>query len=288
MSFDFHHDKQRYWQMQYLCAREYIIPFLENACAINLRGKNVLELGCGEGGVITAFYDHGCHAVGMDIAEDRLKMAAELASNAGARRAIKFVAADIFKPDQLKAWRQRFDLIVMKDVIEHLPDHHLALGHVATMLKSRGYLFLSFPPWYMPFGAHQQMFHSRLKYVPFTHWLPRSWFRRLATRFNEPPALIDELVDLYRSRLSLHAFNKLLRQIPYTVSLRKLYLINPMYKYKFGLSPISHPSFFARLPVIREVVTTAMYCTLRLREEMNSPLEEAPQKKRAAVKEHEM
>jgi 2-polyprenyl-3-methyl-5-hydroxy-6-metoxy-1,4-benzoquinol methylase len=220
MSFDFHHDQERYWRMQYLCAKEYIIPFLENACHLNLRGMSVLEIGCGEGGVIAAFYDYGCHAVGMDISEARLKKAAALALQGDLPRALKFACVNILQPEQMARWRRRFDLIVMKDVIEHLPGHQRALEHVAALLKPRGHLFLSFPPWYMPYGAHQQMFDSILKFTPYTHLLPRSWFRWLAHRFGERPAVIDELADLYSSRLSLAAFNKLLREIPFAVVLK--------------------------------------------------------------------
>jgi SAM-dependent methyltransferase len=250
--------------MQYLCAKEYIIPFLENACNINLRGMSVLEIGCGQGGVIAAFYDHGCHAVGMDISETRLKKAAALAREGALPRAIKFVCVNILQPEQTAKWRQRFDLIVMKDVIEHLPGHRRLLDQVAALLKPQGHLFLSFPPWYMPYGGHQQMFDSILKFIPFTHLLPRSWFRWLAQRFGENPAVIGELADLYASRLSLVGFDKLLREAPFAIVLKKPYLINPMYKYKWGLRPMPHPAFVAHLPVIREFMTTVVYCTLQL------------------------
>jgi SAM-dependent methyltransferase len=278
MSFDYHYDQERYWRMQYRCAQDYIIPFLEKACKINLRGKNVLEVGCGEGGVSSAFYDHGCHAVGMDISEARLKKAAAFSAAGSAPRAIKFITGNILEPDQVKKWRRYFDLVVMKDVIEHLPDHRRALDHIAGMLKPRGYLFVSFPPWYMPFGAHQQMFGSSLKFVPYTHLLPRTWFRRLAQRFNEPPALIDELAALYNSRLTLAAFHHLLRQVPFIVLRKRLYLFNPIYKYKFGLPPIPLPAIVAYLPVIREIITTVCYCTL-IAHDTASPLAAAAPEK---------
>ncbi len=270
MSFDFHHDQQRYWRMQYRCAQEYIIPFLENTCNIDLLGKSVLEIGCGEGGVIAAFYDHGCRAVGMDISEARLQKAATLAANDHPRD-IQFACVNILKPEQTKAWQQQFDLIVMKDVIEHLPGHREALGHIAGLLKSQGHLFVSFPPWYMPFGAHQQMFDSILKFIPFTHLLPRRWFRVLAQRFGERQALVDELVDLYDSRLSLAAFKKLLREVPFRVIFKKSYLINPMYKYKFGLPPAAQPGFIAHVPIIREFLTTVMYCVLQVKNDDAAP-----------------
>jgi len=265
MPLDFHRDATHYWQMQYRCAQEYVIPFLENNCKIALRGKNVLEIGCGEGGVIAAFYDHGCGAVGMDISATRLQKAAERANADGHHRRLQFACANILQPEQTASWQNQFDLIVMKDVIEHLPGHRQALGHIAKLLKPRGYLFFSFPPWFMPYGAHQQMFNSKLKFVPFTHLLPRSWFRALAQRFGERQNLIDELADLYDSRLSLAALDKLLREAPFGVVVKKPYLTNPMYKYKFGLQPISLPAFVARMPIIREFITTAVYCILQLK-----------------------
>lgn len=265
MPFEFHRDTTHYWQMQYRCAQEYVIPFLEQECHLELRGKNVLEIGCGEGGVIAAFYDHGCPAVGMDIAESRLQKARERANAEGKQRDIQFARVDILQPEQTVAWQQQFDLIVMKDVIEHLPGHRAALVQIAKLLKPAGHLFFSFPPWYMPFGAHQQVFHSKLKLIPYTHLLPRAWFRALAQRCNEQQAVVDELVDLYDSRLSLAGLKQLLREIPYDVVVKKLYLTNPMYKYKFGLRPIQQPALVAHLPVIRELITTVAYCTLQLK-----------------------
>jgi len=270
MPLDFHRDATHYWQMQYRCAQEYVIPFLENECQINLRDKSVLEIGCGEGGVIAAFYDHGCSAMGMDISETRLQKAAERANADGHHRHIQFACVNILQPEQTVSWQNQFDLIVMKDVIEHLPGHRQALGHIAKLLKPRGYLFFSFPPWYMPYGAHQQMFNSKLKFVPFTHLLPRSWFRALAQRFGERQNLIDELADLYDSRLSLAALNKLLHETPFDIIAQNFFLINPMYKYKFGLKPIRHPAVVAQAPIIREFITTAAYCALQLKESYNT------------------
>jgi len=266
MSFEFHHDPVRYWRMQYLCAQEYVIPFLEKTCQLELRGKSVLEIGCGEGGVIAAFYDHGCQAAGMDISEARLQKARERANAEGKTRDIHFACVNILQPEETLAWQQRFDLIVMKDVLEHLPGHQQALAHIAKLLKPRGHLFISFPPWYMPFGAHQQMFNSALKFTPYTHLLPRTWFRRLAENFGERQALVDELAGLYDSRLSLAALNKFLPNIPFRLHVRKLYLTNPMYKYKFGLRPILLPDFVAHVPILRELITTVAYCVLQRKE----------------------
>ncbi|HEV7682001.1 MAG TPA: class I SAM-dependent methyltransferase [Pyrinomonadaceae bacterium] len=47
-----------------------------------------------------------------------------------------------------ETWQEidhRYDLIVMHDVLEHLPEDFAALRHAKTVLKSNGFLFLSVP-----------------------------------------------------------------------------------------------------------------------------------------------
>ena len=49
--YDFHTDKKRYFQIQLENAEEYVIPFIEKTFVIK-KGARVLEIGCGEGGVL--------------------------------------------------------------------------------------------------------------------------------------------------------------------------------------------------------------------------------------------
>jgi SAM-dependent methyltransferase len=47
-----------------------------------------------------------------------------------------------------ETWQQvddKYDLIIMHDVLEHLPEDYAALCHARTVLKSDGFLFLSVP-----------------------------------------------------------------------------------------------------------------------------------------------
>lgn len=63
LMFDFHLDRKRYFDIQRDNASEYVIPFIEERFEIKA-GMRVLEIGCGEGGVMKAFIDRGCVAVG--------------------------------------------------------------------------------------------------------------------------------------------------------------------------------------------------------------------------------
>ena len=57
--FEFHADRKRYFDIQVLNAEKYVIPFIEEKFPI-AGGMRVLEIGCGEGGVLKAFINIGC------------------------------------------------------------------------------------------------------------------------------------------------------------------------------------------------------------------------------------
>ena len=48
--FEFHKNKPKYFQHQYLTARDYIVPFVEEDLVLNDQTR-VLEIGCAEAGV---------------------------------------------------------------------------------------------------------------------------------------------------------------------------------------------------------------------------------------------
>ena len=58
MGFEFHSDKEKYFRWQYENARDYVIPFIEEAFPLK-EGMKVMEIGCGEGGVLKAFWERG-------------------------------------------------------------------------------------------------------------------------------------------------------------------------------------------------------------------------------------
>ena len=69
--FEFHKDRKRYFEMQILNTNKYVLPFIEEKFAVN-PGMRVLEIGCGEGGVLKAFIDRNVVGVGVELDESRL------------------------------------------------------------------------------------------------------------------------------------------------------------------------------------------------------------------------
>ena len=69
--FEFHLDKKKYFQINIANVQQYVLPFIEEKFAVR-HGMRVLEIGCGEGGVLKPFLDKGLTGVGVELDEVRL------------------------------------------------------------------------------------------------------------------------------------------------------------------------------------------------------------------------
>src|SRR5438045_9033753 len=118
--FEFHIDKERYFRMQYDNASKYVIPFIETVFSLK-KDFRVLEIGCGEGGVLKAFLDRGCNGVGVELSESRTELARKFLADYFANRKVELYAKDIYDLSFAELFPHSFDLIVLKDVIEHIP-----------------------------------------------------------------------------------------------------------------------------------------------------------------------
>lgn len=256
MPFAFHADRQGYIDQQYRTTRDYILPFVERHRPVR-ESDRVLEIGCGEGGVLRAFLERGCEVVGVDLDPAKIEAAREhLHDDEEAGRAA-FAARDIYEvADDLG----RFDLIVLKDAIEHIPDQGRLLGRLRSMLADGGIAFFAFPPWQMPFGGHQQIAEGRAAMLtPWYHLLPERLYRRVLERAGERPETIEALLEIKETGLSIERFERLLVQERWRVHERTLWLVNPIYRDKFGLTPRRQASAVAALPGVRDVASTCAY-----------------------------
>ena len=72
MAFHFHKDRDIYIAQQESNASAYVIPFIEKALSID-KELRVMEVGCGEGGVLKAFLNRGCTGVGIELLKGKEK-----------------------------------------------------------------------------------------------------------------------------------------------------------------------------------------------------------------------
>jgi SAM-dependent methyltransferase len=153
-----------------------------------------------------------------------------------------------------------FDLIVLKDVIEHVDDRPALFALMARLLRPGGRVFLAFPPWQMPFGGHQQNCQSRvLSRLPYFHLLPTNTYRKVLEAFGERPKRIDSLLATRATGISTSEFEALVDRSGYRTLERRHYLTNPIYSYRFGIKPLTQAEGIVRQASWRDFVTTCAY-----------------------------
>jgi SAM-dependent methyltransferase len=254
--FHFHEDRVLYFRHQTTNAETYVIPFIEQRRAVRA-GMRVLEVGSGEGGVLKAFLNRGCVGVGVELDLHKNEMAiAMLADEIGAGQA-RIVAKNIYDAEPERDFGGRFDLIVLKDVIEHIHDQERCLRMLRTFLTNDGAIYFGFPPWQMPFGGHQQILKNKLlANLPYYHLLPAPVYGGVLRAFGQDPA---GLLEIKETGISIERFERIVARTGYRISAVRHYLINPIYEFKFGLKPREQFGLIRRIPYLRDFFTTCAY-----------------------------
>lgn len=257
MPLAYHADAGQKYDQQVENAHAYILPFIEDV--VPIEGKRVLEIGCGEAGILKAFLEHGCTCVGVDLASNKIAYAREALAEPIAEGRLRLIDGDVYDAVVGAELGGGFDIVLMKDTIEHIYGHYEIMARVRDFLAPGGVLFVGFPPWRMPFGGHQQMTDSKLGKLPYYHLLPRPAYRALLRLFGESEQRIEGLMEIVDTRLSIHDFEDLARRAGYRIIRRRLYLVNPIYRYKFGLTPRAQLPGLRSVPWLRDFVTTTCY-----------------------------
>lgn len=177
--YEFHTNTQWYYEMQTLNAEKSVIPFIEEVFPVK-EGMKVLEVGCAEGGVLKAFIKRGCYGVGVELDAARLVKAKELNAEYIQNNQAQFIAKNIYDSSFQSEFNEHFDLIILKDVIEHIHDQEKVMPVLKQYLKKGGCIFFGFPPFNMPFGGHQQISTNKIfATLPYSHVLPWPLFKLL-------------------------------------------------------------------------------------------------------------
>ncbi|MDR3711381.1 MAG: class I SAM-dependent methyltransferase [Puia sp.] len=273
--FDFHADRRKYFDMQVSSTEKYVIPFIEGIFPIEA-GTRVLEIGCGEGGVLKPFVDRGCRCIGIDLDPARIEHATAWLSAYLRENRIRFVTKDIYLAaaeigealDEISGttcaashearWPSPlFDIIILKDTIEHIPDPSRLLALLKTFLQPDGVIFFGFPPWQMPFGGHQQLCSNKwLSLLPYYHLLPLGLYKAILRLFKEP---VKDLLEIRETGLSIEDFERITRKNDYTIVSKLHYLVNPIYEWKFGWKPRRQWPVIRDIPFLRNFVTSCVY-----------------------------
>ncbi|UYQ93740.1 class I SAM-dependent methyltransferase [Chitinophaga horti] len=258
-----HTDANLRYQQQVDNSRNYVLPFIQQEMP-DLKGLRVMEIGCGEGGVLTPFLETGCYCVGVDLFPERIALANGFLKQYVDNGQLKLIAKNIYDVDFMGEFKNSFDLIILKDAIEHIPEQHKLIAYLKDLLTVRGQVYFGFPPWYMPHGGHQQICQNKvISMLPWIHVLPRPVYRGLLRMAGEHPSTIQELMELVDTGITIERFEKIAKEANYHITKKKYYLINPIYKYKFNLQPREQFGFMKSIPFVRNFFTTCMYYLIK-------------------------
>jgi 2-polyprenyl-3-methyl-5-hydroxy-6-metoxy-1,4-benzoquinol methylase len=122
--------------------------------ARDLRGKTVLEIGCGRGGFACWLARHPEEprsVTAADFSPAAVAKAREYAAGIGLS-AIQWVIGDIQSIAHADA---RFDTVFSCETIEHVPDPDRAVRELARVLKPGGRLYLTTPNYFGPMGLYR-------------------------------------------------------------------------------------------------------------------------------------
>lgn len=254
---DLHTRTKRNVRMQYRLAVHTLIPWLESLGCMEPNAV-VCEIGCAEGGVLAAFAEHGAtYALGTDI-QGALLTQISIPLWQALRIPMEFTQHDVIYQNVPKAWQGRFDIVLLRDVIEHLDDPTIALKNIARLLRPGGVVVVTFPPYTSPFGGHQQLMGTVAGAIPFLHMLPWPVFNHFIQ--NSDPINREELERLYRIRCSASGVVKAAGNAGLLVRDERYFAMRPVFRWKYE-RPI--PSFevtsLKSVPFMRSLAMEAAF-----------------------------
>jgi SAM-dependent methyltransferase len=171
----------------------------------------VLDAGCGFGGIAASVVLAGHHVVALDIKKERVKRASQYFRLRGLDG--DFVVSDVLA---LPFRSCIFDFVVLSEVVEHVRSCLVCLRECHRVVKTLGSVYVSFPPYYGPFGGHLRT-HIPL---PYGHYLPRAVVRTLIRRKGDVGILtVNNLTQLFESlnKLTIFRFESLARITGFTL-----------------------------------------------------------------------
>ncbi len=245
-----------YFDYERQLGEEVVIPWLEPR--LDLAGLSVGDFGCHQGGVLEALRGDGRIERGLGFDTNEANLAAS-----------PFEPDDRFRLEQrdlltLSPGEYRFDLILLCDVLEHIPEPELMMRIAHDNLAPGGRVLVTFPPYWSPFGGHQQLASNWLRITPYVHYLPENTVLRLAkigdTDYMSRDDAVADMRSVRRTRLTLRKAERAFAQAGLTVEAFEPYLLRPEYSVRYGLT--SRRNRLGSVPGLRELVTMGAYYLL--------------------------
>lgn len=257
-----HSNREQYFKEQVYTTEKHVFPFVQDICPVN-KNMSVLEIGCGEGGNLVPFLELGCdRVVGVDLSVAKIQNGLKYFENHPRRDKLELIAEDIYKTNTIG----KFDFIITRDVIEHIHNQDKFFEVLKNYLNPGGHFFAAFPPWYMPFGGHQQICKSKLaSKLPYYHILPAFMYRGFLKMCGESKETIENLMEVKETGISIDRLERILKKTGWNIDKKVRYFINPNYEAKFKMKPRVVWGWIGAIPFFRNFFVTAGWYLISVR-----------------------
>ena len=106
---------------------------------VGLKGKRVIDIGCGGGILAESMAALGADVTGIDLSEKPLKVAQLHLLESGQTVDYRLIAAEQMAQEQ----PSRFDCVTCMEMLEHVPDPTSTVSAAAALTKPGGWVFFS-------------------------------------------------------------------------------------------------------------------------------------------------
>ena len=107
--------------------------------SVSLKGKKVLDVGCGGGILSESLASSGADVTGIDQGDKVIQIAKLHAKESGVKIKYKHINIEDF----YKNTDERFDVITCLEMLEHVPDPNSIINTCSKLLKPGGKIFFS-------------------------------------------------------------------------------------------------------------------------------------------------
>ena len=233
-------------------ADTYLMPFLDRNCP-SFRSFKILDVGCAEAGFLDALHAARIPGMGLELEAERIAISKSFNPE------LDILEGDITDPGIVSTIKKTFDLIVIRDVIEHIPDKDTVFEHLNALLNPDGFIYITFPPRFSPFGGHQQNGRSILRSIPYLHLFPSLIIRALGKAAGEDPNIVESIITQRQIGLSIRQFKELISSHGYRIHRQDFFLLRPVFQVRYGL-PTKR---MLDIPLVREFLVLGCECLLQ-------------------------
>ena len=125
-------------------------------------------------------------------------------------------------------------------------------------------LLITFPPFFSPFGLHQQAFLKLpFKVIPFLGWLPKFVIRSILKITSQYDKWSD-LEEVKDCRMTINNFIKLIEYCGFEICFNERYFIRPSHEIRYGLK--MRKVNWMKILILEEIIVSGCTFILKLKD----------------------